>query len=97
LRADEHYDLDRAPGKGRKPDIRLKGEGVMFSLMGVNGAILTAPNSAQYSAELVRIDGLGVGCDIFVRTSEGRRSHVFLMSEVEPSSSEVRLYFVTIR
>jgi hypothetical protein len=50
---------------------------------------------ARYQREAVRIDGLGPGSDLCVRTNGGARSQIFITGEVQPGSEELRLYFVT--
>jgi hypothetical protein len=43
----------------------------------------------------VRIDGLGPGSDVCLRTNSGAGSQIFFTGEVESGSEELRIYFVT--
>jgi hypothetical protein len=74
-----------------------------------NGAAISAPNSsktdcsdAKFSKANLRVDNLGPGYDICVRTHEGLRSHIFFVddfinAEGEPTSSQIRFWQVTRR
>jgi Carboxypeptidase regulatory-like domain len=65
-----------------------------------NGASISPPNpdkgceEAKYDKTPVRIDGLGAGSDLCVRTSDGRSSHVFITSEVT-ADPILKLWHVT--
>jgi Carboxypeptidase regulatory-like domain len=103
LRAGGRYELDKTSVKPGKPDIELRADGPALFIAGINGAVLTRPNGGdiacrgEYSQEPVRIDGLGAGYDICVRTSEGRYSRIFLTHDIEPGSREAAIWFVTRR
>lgn len=95
-------DSDTNPSYGRTADFQLTKDQAGIYLSPINGAASSAPNSsrvdcsdAKFSESRVRLDGLGPGYDICVRTHDRRFSHVFLEDDVEPGSSEIRLYFVT--
>ena len=68
--------------------------------------MISAPNTsntdctrARYSETEVRSDGLGPGLgpgfDMCVDNARGRVSHIFLVDDVEPASSSIRLWSVT--
>jgi hypothetical protein len=50
---------------------------------------------AIYQRDPVRIDGLGPGSDVCLRTNSGAGSQIFITGEVQSSSEELRIYFVT--
>ena len=67
----------------------------------LNGAQAAEANSAddcqnpKFGDRAVRVDGLGRGSDVCLRTNQGRRSHVFFTEEVEPDSKGISIYYVT--
>ena len=86
----------------RTTDLRItRGESGVY-LNAINGATVSTPNpprtdcrdSSPGKAD-VRIDGLGPGDDICVRTHDGRLSHLFLVDDVEKDSLVIRLFHVT--
>jgi len=67
-----------------------------------NGARLAEPNAieadcrnAVFLTRPVRIDGLGPGSDVCVRTNQGRISQMFLKTEIGPDSERIALHYVT--
>lgn len=86
----------------RKADISIKRtKDNYIHLESRNGATLadanaptTCPDSIL-TRSAIRIDGLGPGSDICIRTSSGRRTQLFLTSEVEPSSKHITFHYVT--
>ena len=83
-------------------DLKIVREDARIFLKPLNGAAVSAPNSsktdcsdAKFSDVKVRVDGLGPGYDMCVRTHEGHPSHVFLVNDVGPTSSEISLWQVT--
>jgi hypothetical protein len=90
------------PNRARAMDFKIVREDVRIFLTPLNGAAMSAPNSsktdcsdAKLSDVKIRVDGLGPGYDVCVRTHEGHPSHVFLTSDIEPTSSEISLWHVT--
>jgi hypothetical protein len=63
-----------------------------------NGALVTPPNqcSSKYDKNPIRIDTLGPGSDLCVRTSEGHTAHVMIVDEVD-ADTVLKLYYVTTR
>lgn len=69
-----------------------------------NGARLAMPDSTEGECRIavflerrVRIDGLGPGSDLCIRSNKGRYSHVFFTSEVQPDSRQITIHYVTRR
>ena len=67
-----------------------------------NGARLAEPNSTEadcrgavFLDRRIRIDGLGPGSDLCLRSNEGRISHIFFTGEVQPDSKQIAIYYVT--
>jgi len=61
-----------------------------------NGAAMSAINSdAKFGETRVRLDGLGPGFDLWLRTRKGHVSHIFLTDDIEPMTKEVVLWYVT--
>jgi hypothetical protein len=92
------------PRRARAMDFKIAKEGARIYLSPMNGAVMSAPNSskadcsdANFSMAEIRVDGLGPGYDICVRTHEGHPSQVFLVNDVDPTSLEVSLWQVTRR
>lgn len=67
----------------------------------LNGAQVAEANSVddcqnpKFGDHAVRVDGLGPGSDVCLRTSKGQRSHVFFTGEIEPDSKQVSILYVT--
>ena len=63
----------------------------------VNGALLshTDCRSAKFVKGPIRLDGLGPGAEFCVETDRHRYSHVFIIDEVRPETSRLRLWHVT--
>ena len=73
------------------------GEGTSLYLRPLDGTQITPLNSSDglYADEGIRMDGLGPGNDFWIRTAGGRvYSHVFTTDEVEPDSTEIKLWYV---
>ena len=101
-------DLDRGdilcpPNVSRNSDFRFaaKTDGQVY-LEPLNGARLAEPNSAGINCEgaapgtrEVRVDGLGMGSDVCLRTNKGRYSHLFFTDDILPGRDETKVYFVT--
>ncbi|MCU1259771.1 MAG: hypothetical protein JWO80_2656 [Bryobacterales bacterium] len=69
-----------------------------------NSARLAEPNSAEadcggaiFLDRSIRVNGLGPGSDLCVRSSEGRYAHIFFTGEVQPDSRQIEVYYVTTR
>ncbi len=67
-----------------------------------NGARLAEPNSAHASCRgavfgggSVRIDGLGMGSDVCLRSSEGRVSQIFFTAEMRSGDERIAIHYVT--
>ena len=99
LRLGESCDLDSAPSSRQrgKGDVELRREGTTLVAVPLKGAALTdAPGCrGLYSVTPVRLDGLGPGYAICVRTSDRHHARVYLMGEIAPDAAEVPIYFVT--
>jgi hypothetical protein len=68
----------------------------------INGATVSTPNPPRADCRDsspgkagVRIDGLGPGDDICIRTHDGGLSHLFLVDDVEKDSLVIRFFHVT--
>lgn len=90
------------PNRTRAMDFKIVREGARIFLTPLNGATVSAPNSsrtdcsdAKFGDVKIRVDGLGPGYDICVRTHEGHPSHIFLVNDVGPTSSEISFWHVT--
>jgi len=81
--------------KGMAVDLRATREEGGTCFTSVNGATLWRSNQRQGSEPKIRIDGLGPGDDIWVRTGEGLQSHIFFVDDVEPTSQSIRVWHVT--
>ena len=68
------------------------GIGAQLSILNPSTADCT---DVHYGNTPVRIDGLGPGYDLCVRTKIGRFAHVLMMSEVPASSVELKIWLVT--
>jgi hypothetical protein len=94
-------DLDRGkvfrPGQSRSGmDLVLSFGAGSWWLIPVNGALLrTVCSSAKLEAGPLRLDGLGPGAEFCVQTSYRRSSHIFIVDEIRPESTSVRLWHVT--
>jgi hypothetical protein len=87
---------------GRTTDVGITKNETGVYLSPLNGATVSTPNpprvdcgDANLGNADVRIDGLGPGDDLCVRTHDGRLSHVFLVDDVERTSLQISLYHVT--
>jgi len=81
------------------PDVWLtRRNGGAVYLTPANGALITPPNqcSSKYDKNPIRIDTLGPGSDLCVRTSEGHTAHVMIVDEVD-ADPVVKLYYVTTK
>ncbi len=83
-------DSSGAMRQDRALDLRLTKDETGVYLNAVNGATLSASRESRF-----RLDGLGPGDEIWVRTHEGLRSHVFFVDDVERGSPSVRFWHVT--
>jgi hypothetical protein len=90
------------PHRTRTMDFKIVSEDARIFLKPLNGAAMSAPNSsntdcsdAKFNEIRIRVDGLGPGWDICVRTHERYQSHLFLVNDVEPTASEITLWQVT--
>jgi len=93
-----------AARRARQTDFKIVKENEQIYLSPLNGTAMSSPNSskadcsdAQFREAKIVVDDLGLGDDICVRTHEGHLCHAFLTSNVEPTSSEIRLWIVTRR
>jgi len=66
-----------------------------------NRARVAEPNSAAadctgavFLTQAVRIDGLGAGSDLCLRTGAGHTAHIFFTAEIRPDSP-IQIYYVT--
>jgi len=86
----------------RVSDFRVEaGAGERIYLEPRNGAQLAEPNSARADCSgaalldrRVRVDGLGPGSDVCIRSNSGRHAHLFLVTEVQPDSKEIGFHYV---
>jgi hypothetical protein len=98
-------DLDRgrlAEVGSKKADLWLNGRDGELYLSPGDGARFSTLNPAtagctdvHYDKDPVRIDGLGPGYDLCVRTKIGRFAHVLITSEVPANTVEVKIWLVT--
>jgi hypothetical protein len=92
-----------SPVKDRTTDFWLNvGSDKHVYLEPRNGARLAEPNSAAadcrgavFLSHRVRVDGLGRGSDLCLRSNGGRYSHVFFTDEVQPDSTQIAICYVT--
>jgi Carboxypeptidase regulatory-like domain len=64
----------------------------------VNGALIDPGCKAAYLGQNLRVDGLGKGDDLCVKTRNGHTSHVFFEGDdVLPGTTELKLWIVTTR
>jgi hypothetical protein len=86
-----------APGsqKGGIFDLRVMREDVGVYLTAVSGATISTTNPRRAGESRIRVDGLGPGDDMWVRTPNGLESHVYFVDDVEPTSQTVRIWHVT--
>jgi hypothetical protein len=98
------YCLDDATSRRqeRTADLRATRSDAGIYLAPVNGTAMSALNPSRQDCsggnqkpDRIRLDGLGPGNDLCVRTRDGRMSHVFLVNDVEPDSLEIQLWYVT--
>ena len=76
--------------------IQLIGDRDGIYLVPRNGAAVSAMNSeARFGEPRLRLDGLGPGFDLWLRTRRGHVSHIFLTDDIEPTTKEVTLWYVT--
>ena len=91
------------PLKDRVSDFWLHADGLDgVYLESRNGAWLSEPDSAGvdcagalFDKHNVRVDGLGSGSDLCVRTNRGHVSHIFFTGEVEPGINGTTIYYST--
>ncbi|MCX6902848.1 MAG: carboxypeptidase-like regulatory domain-containing protein [Verrucomicrobia bacterium] len=86
----------------RTTDLRITKDEKGVYLSPINGATVSTPNpprtdcrDSNLGKADVRIDGLGPGDDICVRTHDGRLSHLFLVDDVKKDSLVIRFFHVT--
>jgi Carboxypeptidase regulatory-like domain len=93
LRESKVYCPD-APGgpKGQAFDVRATREGVAVYLTAVNGSSFSHQRAGE---SRIRVDGMGPGDDIWVRTRQGLQAHIFFVDDVEPISQSIRIWHVT--
>ena len=80
-----------------QPDAELylsPGEGSQLSMLNPPTADCT---DVHYGNTSERIDGLGPGYDLCVRTKTGRFAHVLIVGDVPASSFELKIWLVTRR
>ena len=83
------------PEKAAAVDLRFTREEAGVYLTSVNGSTLSRPNQQRGDEFRIRVDGMGPGDDIWVRTRKGLQSHTFFVDDVEPTSQSVRAWHIT--
>jgi hypothetical protein len=83
-----------APGgpKDQAFDVRATREGVAVYFTAVNGSSFLRRRAGK---SRIRVDGMGQGDDIWVRTRHGLQAHIFFVDDVEPISQSIRIWHVT--
>ena len=72
--------------------MRATREGVAVYLIAVNGSSFSHQRAGE---PRIRVDGMGPGDDIWVRTRQGLQAHIFFVDDVEPISQSIRIRHVT--
>ncbi|HBY62936.1 MAG TPA: hypothetical protein DEH78_24195 [Solibacterales bacterium] len=82
---------------GRGPDVVLSRGDSSWYLRPVNGATVARDGcaSARFGKEPVRLDGMGPGSALCVRTGQGNVAGVFVVDEVREEAPRIRFWHVT--
>jgi len=91
------HDDTRTATSEHRSDLIASSDSGSWRITPVNGALLsqTACYSAKFTPAPILLDGLGPGAEFCVQSNRHHYSHVFIIDEIRPETSSLRLWHVT--